>query len=206
VRFGNACAHCFHFHPFDRIAAGVFNFSFGSAAVAAVRKFTRLQLTVHLEIDCPDEFLEPFARAGADTILFHPETSSDPLRTIERIRLLGKSPGLALQLSIPVSEVAGLLPFVPALLLLGVPPGFGGAPINQSIFEKIRQARATDAGRVSRLEILVDGGVNLSNAAELATAGADHFVCGSYIFNGPDPGEKIESLRQVLLAVREERR
>lgn len=178
------------------------NFAFGPDAVAAVRRATRLPLAVHLEIDCPDEFIETFARAGADAILFHPETSPHPGRTIERIRELGKSAGLALLLTEPVRAVEGLLEGVSSLLILGVPPGFGGASLDPVVFDKLRQARGLANCRANPLEVLVDGGVNLGNVAGLVEAGADHLVCGTFLFNQSDPAEQIEALHRALRAHR----
>lgn len=176
------------------------NLTFGPDAVAAVRKATRLPLAVHLEIDCPDVFLEPFALAGADTIIFHAETAAEPLRTIEQIRRLGKCPGLALTPSKPVSHIEDILHAVPILLLLSVPPGFGGALLNPEIHGKIRQTRELAQCVPNGFEITVDGGVNLSNASALVAAGADVLVSGTYIFASSDPKERIDALRKAIQA------
>ena len=50
-----------------------------------------------------------------------------------------------------------------------------------------------------RLE--VDGGVKVSNIAEIARAGADMFVAGSAIFDQPDYKKVIDEMRQQLAAV-----
>ena len=174
------------------------NFAFGPDAVAAIRKVVRIPLVVHLEIDCPDKFLEPFAQAGADIIFFHPEESAAPLRAVETIKRLGKIPGFSVLPSTPVASLEEIIDAVPVVVFLCVPPGFGGASLDPGVYQKLRQARKL-AQRLSHdLEITVDGGVNLSNAPALATAGADVFVCGTYIFDSPDPQMRIQALREAI--------
>jgi ribulose-phosphate 3-epimerase len=177
------------------------NFAFGPGAVAAVRKVTNLPLIVHLEIDCPDAFLVPFAEAGADTILFHPEVLADPLRTVEEIRRLGRCPGLSLLPTTPLSSVQAIVDSVPILLFLGVPPGFGGGRLDSGVYEKVRQAGEFAQQTGNDFEIAVDGGIDVNNVPALAAAGVDVIVSGTYIFEGPGPRERIDALRRAIEAV-----
>ena len=45
--------------------------------------------------------------------------------------------------------------------------------------------------------IEVDGGVNAATGAELAAAGADMLVAGSYVFGAADPLQAIRSLKEL---------
>jgi ribulose-phosphate 3-epimerase len=47
----------------------------------------------------------------------------------------------------------------------------------------------------------VDGGVNVSNIAEIARAGADTFVAGSAIFGSKDYRATISQMRDALKSV-----
>lgn len=72
------------------------------------------------------------------------------------------------------------------VLLMSVNPGFGGQSFIPATLAKLAQARARldayerESGRHIRLE--VDGGVKVSNIAEIARAGADAFVAGSAVY------------------------
>jgi ribulose-phosphate 3-epimerase len=68
---------------------------------------------------------------------------------------------------------------------MGVEPGFGGQKFNKDILPKIREARKLIDKKGLGTLIEVDGGVNDKNAGELAAAGVDVFVAGSYIFKHP---------------------
>ncbi len=176
------------------------NFAFGPAAVAAIRRAVDLPLVVHLEIERPDLFLEPFVEAGADAIVCHVETTPEPHRTIETMCRLGVRPGLALCPTTPVLTAEAVIEAVPLLLLLAVPPGFGGARLDQGIFHRLRQVRRIAQSRGHPLEIVVDGGVRLENAGALAAAGADTLVSGAGIFDSPDPRARIAALRRAATA------
>ena len=174
------------------------NFSFGPDAVIAVRESTKLPLSVHLEIDCPDEFLEVFIRAGADTIFFHKETSKDPLQAIEYILRLGRRPGLALVPSASFSHINNLVRLISSILVLGVPPGFGGATLNPNTVNKIRKLNDIKKNSSNSFEIVVDGGINLNNIAELAAVGVDTFVIGTYLFTGNNIRNRVALLREKI--------
>ena len=66
--------------------------------------------------------------------------------------------------------------------------------------KKILDQYEQESGRHIRLEI--DGGVNPSNIAEIAKAGADTFVAGSAIFGQPDYAAVIEQMRKALANVK----
>ncbi|VFS85525.1 Ribulose-phosphate 3-epimerase [Raoultella planticola] len=59
--------------------------------------------------------------------------------------------------------------------------------------------RIDASGYDIRLE--VDGGVKVSNIADIAAAGADMFVAGSAIFDRPDYKEVIDQMRSELAKV-----
>ena len=87
------------------------------------------------------------------------------------------------------------------LLLMSVNPTFGDQKFIPSTLEKLKQARALidQSGFDIRLE--VDGGVGVSNIADIAAAGADTFVAGSAIFSQPNYAEVIANMRRELATV-----
>lgn len=65
------------------------NISFGSIVLDAIRPLTKLPLDVHLMIENPDQYIEQFAKAGADYITVHVEACRHLHRTIQLIRSFG---------------------------------------------------------------------------------------------------------------------
>ena len=87
------------------------------------------------------------------------------------------------------------------ILLMSVNPGFGGQSFIPHTLDKLREVRRRidESGLDIRLE--VDGGVKVSNIAEIAAAGADMFVAGSAIFDQPDYKKVIDEMRSELAKV-----
>jgi len=117
------------------------NLTFGPAVVAAVRRYTRLPLDVHLMVSRPDDWLEPFVRAGADRISVHAEVCPHLHRTLTRIRELGAKPGVALNPATPLAAVEYVLDEIDLVLLMTVNPGFGGQAFIPAVLPKIRALR-----------------------------------------------------------------
>lgn len=158
------------------------NISFGAAAVAAIRRSTKLPLDVHLMIAEPDLFLADFVQAGADYLTVHVEICPDARRTLEEIRRLGARPGITLNPDTPAESVYDLLPLVDMVLVMTVNPGWGGQPFQESVLPKITRIRRWLAERELRAEVQVDGGINTTTAPRVVAAGADNLVVGSAIF------------------------
>jgi ribulose-phosphate 3-epimerase len=179
------------------------NLSFGPAVCGALRAHTTLPFDVHLMVMPVDELIEPFARAGAASITFHPEASLHPHRTIQRIRDAGCRPGLALNPGTPVGCLDELLDDVELILLMTVNPGYGGQKFISSVLPKIAAVRARiDARRRERpIRLSIDGGMGPSTIGSAAAAGADTFVAGTAVFGASDYRAAIEQLRAAAIAV-----
>src|SRR6516164_8814719 len=102
------------------------NLSIGPAIVKSLRPRTRLPLEVHLMIEEPAKFIEPFIKAGADSIIFHHEVVSDPKPLIDKIRQMGKSAKMVVNPETPVEALVPVLPLIDLALCMTVNPGFGG--------------------------------------------------------------------------------
>lgn len=178
------------------------NITIGPLVVEAIRPIaTRHGTTidVHLMIVEPERYLADFARAGADILTVHVETSPHLHRTVQVIRELGVKPGVTLNPATPLSTLEEILPFVDLVLIMSVNPGFGGQSYIAASTDKIRRLRAMLDAIGSSAELEVDGGIKSGNAAEVAGAGASVLVAGSAVFNGPRSiAENIASLQQAL--------
>ncbi len=162
------------------------NLTIGPPVVRSIRKVTRLRLDVHLMIDNADQFIEPFADAGADMISVHVEACAHLHRTVTSIKSKGLKAGVVLNPATTLSSLDEILPEADYVLLMSVNPGWGGQSFIPHVWDKIAGLRRLIALRGLPALIEVDGGVTRENAAPLAAAGADILVAGSSIFGGGD--------------------
>ena len=151
-------------------------------------------------IEEPDRYLEAFAEAGADRITVHVEACVHLQRTLERIRSLGKSPGVALNPATPLSAVEEVIGDIDLLLVMSVNPGFGGQAFIPSAVYKVARARSwLESTRPGEVEIEVDGGVSSETARALVEAGATVLVAGSAVYRHPGgPGEGVRAIRGAI--------
>lgn len=176
------------------------NLTFGAKMIAALRQTTRLPLDVHLMVEEPEHYVEPFADAGASVFTFHPEATRHPQRQLQAIRSLGMQAGLALNPGTPLAYAEELVDDLDLLLIMSVNPGFAGQHYLPAATQKLARARhlLRERGSVARLE--VDGGISRTTIAEARAAGADTFVAGSAIFDAEDPGAEVQELRRRCFA------
>lgn len=158
------------------------NITIGPIITEGARRATDLPLDVHLMIENPDGYLEAFASAGADILTVHQEACPHLHRTLGKIRELGMRAGVAVNPATPLEAVREVLVDIDLLVIMSVNPGFGGQLYIPGTSDKLRRARAmlVDAGSSAELE--VDGGVDSSNAAAIAAAGASVLVAGSAVY------------------------
>jgi ribulose-phosphate 3-epimerase len=158
------------------------NITIGPAALRALKPHAGIPFDVHLMIAPVDPFLEAFAEAGADGITVHPEAGPHIHRTLQRIRALGKKPGVVLNPGTPIEALDYVIDLVDLILIMTVNPGFGGQSFIASQLKKIELAavRIAKTGRPIALE--VDGGITPETARRAVLAGADVLVAGTSVF------------------------
>lgn len=174
------------------------NITFGSLIVEAARRVTELPLDVHLMIEDPQLHVDDFIQAGADFITVHEEAVVHLDRLINRIKESGVKAGIAINPSTPVECLREVLEIVDLVLVMSVNPGFGGQKFIPNALKKIK--KLAEIRRINGYNFLieVDGGVNLSNAAEIASAGCDVLVAGSAVFNAKDVRSTVGKFNEIL--------
>ena len=155
-------------------------------------------IDVHLMVNPVDEMIRMFADAGANYITFHPEASQHVDRSLQLIRDLGCKAGLVINPATGLDVAQWVMVKLDMLVLMSVNPGFGGQKFIPSTLDKLKQARAMIDNSNYDIRLEIDGGVGVSNIAEIAAAGADTFVAGSAIFSQPDYSDVIHRMKAEL--------
>ena len=157
----------------------------GPLFVEACKRATKLPLDVHLMISNPDQYLEVFAKAGADHLTVHVETCPDLVKTIQKIKSLGCKAGVTLNPLTPASALDSALPFVDLVLVMSVTPGFSGQSFMPEMIGKVEEIRNKLNSLRSTAFLEVDGGINVSTLPLMRRAGADVFGAGTAAFKHP---------------------
>lgn len=188
------CADLLHIDVMD--GHFVPNLTIGPAVVAALRPKTALPFDVHFMLSHPLDFIEPFARAGADILSAHIEAEDDPVEVIRHTVSLGKKAGIAVNPDTPASVLSKLLPVAPyiySITVMTVYPGFGGQEFLPKPLEKLPQLRCM----FPQALIELDGGVNRRTLP--LCSGADILVAGTAVFKSEDAASEIAFLRKCKM-------
>ena len=173
------------------------NITMGPIVVEALRPVTKLPLDVHLMIENPDNYIELFAKAGADYITVHVEACPHLHRTIQLIRSFGVKPGVVLNPHTPIETIQHVLEDIDMVLFMTVNPGFGGQKFIHSVIPKIKQLSDIIKEKDLSIEIEIDGGITAETIVPCAEAGATIFVAGSAIYNQQDRTKALQDILQA---------
>ncbi len=171
------------------------NITMGPGIISALRKTTKLPFDVHLMIENPENYIESFAKAGADIITVHVEATDNLRRIIDLIKKYGKKSGVSLNPNTPLTRIENILPDIELLLVMAVNPGFGGQKFIGDTLPKISKADQMLQGLPNKPLLEVDGGVNLQNVKSIIAAGAQVIVAGASIFGSGDYQKTIAGLK-----------
>jgi ribulose-phosphate 3-epimerase len=172
------------------------NLSFGPQTLAALRPLAPdLYFDTHLMLDQPQNYIAPFASAGANGITLHIEPPCPHRETLLLIRELGLRAGIALNPDTPPEAVRPFLDIIDLVLVMTVHPGFGGQSFIKSTLSKIATLARWRAETNAAWRLEVDGGITLENTPTVRRAGADTLVTGTAFFHAPD---KTAFISQML--------
>jgi ribulose-phosphate 3-epimerase len=171
----------------------------GPAFIAAAAS-TGIPVDAHLMVDEPRRMLPDIVAAGASVVTVHAEATRHLHRTLQELTALAgqREPhvlrGVAISPGTPVQAVDPVLELVDLVLVLAVDPGWPGQAPAASTRRRIGAVRELAAGLGITVQVGVDGGVTIANAAEVASWGPDVIVSGSAIFDGKDPAGNLGRL------------
>ncbi|MBO6283102.1 MAG: ribulose-phosphate 3-epimerase [Pseudobutyrivibrio sp.] len=190
-----AGAQYVHFDVMD----GVFvpSISYGMPVLKSIRKYTDRLFDVHLMIVDPERYIKDFAEAGADIITVHAEACKHLDATIDLIKANGAIAGVALNPATPVATIKHVLDKVDMVLIMTVNPGFGGQKLIPYTIDKVRELVKLCNEVGAKIDIEVDGGINIDTIDDALDAGANIIVAGSAVFNG-DVKANAEALLEKM--------
>ena len=189
-------AHWFHLDVMD----GVFvpNISFGMPIINSIAKHTSKTLDAHLMIIDPDRYIKTFADLGVDYLTVHYEACTHLHRTLQAIKAEGMKAGVALNPHSNINLLEDTINDIDLVCIMSVNPGFGGQSFIENTYSKVEKLKEMITKKNATTLIQIDGGVTNKNAKQLAEAGADVLVAGSYIFRSENPTETIVELNNLL--------
>jgi ribulose-phosphate 3-epimerase len=170
------------------------NISFGPAVSASIHKATTLPLDCHLMIDHPEQFVEQFAKAGAERITIQVESTRHLDRVLQQIREAGVKPCVTLNPATPLESILPVLDLVEMVLIMSVNPGFGGQSLIPYCLDKVAKIRSLKP----QLDIQIDGGIKKENILEAKAAGANIFVVGSAIYSTANPEQTCREFVEII--------
>lgn len=188
-------ADWFHVDVMD----GVFvpNISLGLPVIAAIKRYAKKPLDVHLMIVQPERYISDFRKAGADILTVHLEASTHLHRTIAAIKEAGMKAGVAINPHTSVQLIKDVLADIDLVCMMSVNPGFGGQKFIENTYNKIAELVVLKDVTGSSALIEIDGGVNADNAAELLNNGANVLVAGNFVFSSQNPSHTIHELKHL---------
>lgn len=172
------------------------NLTLGPKALAALNRATDIFMDVHIMIYNPYDYVERLVESGADRITFHFEATEDVEDVLDFIRRCDVEAGLAFRPETSAEFVIKYIDKCDLILMMTVPPGFGGQSFHNEVLEKVAFVRdaANKLGKPD-LHIQVDGGIDEQTAPLCVEAGADVLVAGTYLFSQENLSDGIEKLR-----------
>ena len=173
------------------------NITIGPEVIKKLRPFTKKTFDVHLMISPVDEYIEQFAKAGADIITFHPEATNNISETINLIKKQNKKVGISLKPKSSIDLIRDYISKIDLILIMSVEPGFGGQKFMPEVIGKLKEIKKIISEKKLNVDLEIDGGINFENCKLAKKAGANILVSGSTIFkeNNGDLKKNISLLR-----------
>lgn len=172
------------------------NISFGPMVISALRPISKIWFDAHLMIYNAEDYIDECVKAGANAVTVHAEACTHLHRVIQQIKSAGVEAGVALNPATPLSAIEYVMADIDSILVMTVNPGFGGQGFIESMLPKISEARKMVERTGRKIDIAVDGGIDLKTCRRVVEAGANVLVAGSSVFkNSLGASEAVRSLQ-----------
>ncbi|MBT1182288.1 ribulose-phosphate 3-epimerase [Bifidobacterium sp. CP2] len=187
--------------------------SWSPSMVTAFVRRSRIPVEIHLMMDEPMQWIEPYLHTGAKRMVLHVESlAPDELRSaLELVHAGGCEAVLAFSPATPLEIPPAVADLLDGVMIMGVVSGEGGTGLLPDTAARVTRMREllggcgrgcgsgadgqSGLGVDGRAVVAVDGGVKLANVASLTRAGATRFVVGTDIFRHDDHAGRIAALR-----------
>jgi ribulose-phosphate 3-epimerase len=173
------------------------NITIGPIIVENIRKKTSMLLDCHLMINTPENYVDAFAKAGADLITIHLESVTDPLVVIKHIKKTGCKAGISINPETSFETIRTIIPEVDLVLIMSVHPGFSGQKFIADVIPKLKETSDVIRKTKKKIYLQIDGGINAQNAGLVKKNGADVLVAGNFIFLSKDYHHAIKLLKDA---------
>ncbi|MBD3359946.1 MAG: ribulose-phosphate 3-epimerase [Candidatus Buchananbacteria bacterium] len=159
---------------------------------------TYLNYELHLMVAEPLKLIKKWQNfKKVKKIIFHYEAMKNDEDIFDLIKYLKKRKfkvGLAINPETKLNQVEKFIPKIDVLFLLGVKPGWGGQVLRPSILNKAKQARQ----KYPKLDIEIDGGVNLNNIAKVAKSGVNIIAAGTMFFEAENVRKIVNQIKNKI--------
>lgn len=170
------------------------NITIGIPVVKSIARIAKIPLDCHLMIEEPSRYAVQFVEAGAAMVSVHVEADYHLHRTLSAIRAAGGKAGIAINPATPLVSLEEALPFADFILIMSVNPGFGGQKFIPTALDKVRRLKTMIDERNLPTKIEIDGGIDSTNIAKVAEAGAEIIVAGSAVYGKGEPAKAVQEL------------
>lgn len=170
------------------------NISFGPGIIKCLRPKIKMYFDTHLMITKPERYIKDFVEAGSDSVNFHVEATENPKEVIKQIKDLGAKAGITINAGTKAEEIIPYLSEVDLALVMSVKAGFGGQGLIPKTLDEAKKLREHIDKEGLNVKLQIDGGVNEATLEQVAKAGLDVAVAGSYVFKNEDPASAVAKI------------
>jgi len=152
-----------------------------------------------LMVENPEEWVEK-NEEKVQNIIAQIESVKDPEGFIEFVKNKQKRVAFALKPETDVAQIQDYLERIDQVLVMTVHPGYYGGEFLPPTLDKVKRLRELKP----ELDIEVDGGIQPHTIEKAKEAGANLFVCGSYLITAENNEERIKRINILKNLIQEE--
>lgn len=154
-----------------------------------------LQADIHLMYKNPAHYVEQLIKLNPSMVIIHAESDGNFFDIAKELKSNGIKVGVALLKPTPVDKIIEALSFIDHVLIFSGDLGHFGGMADLGLLEKVKKLKTIKP----KIEIGWDGGVNLSNAKQLADGGVDVLNVGGFVQKSAQPQIAYAKLREAII-------